>query len=565
MLQRPRNILKSHHNCPRRAQAASDSAYSNSNTFALNTPLVKFCQPNYSPWDKALTQLAVKWVKTSAKRRSHNLRRSMVKRPTLRNTTTSDPVGSGTKDISPVVKRDPAHGGPCPRESDICKEASNQAYVGKDQGSSSDCGLAENTDSMEQKKEVIGTQRSINGRQDRVGERTLTIEEYIAHRRRVAIAKLMVKFQNWLDKRLAIISYTIQTSDASGETGGDARNAGSQSPDMSDNKPKGTSNRPKRQLSDNDDSDDVPSGGDDNGRDRGGNKRAKMDADPEEVKLACPFHKHNPKAHRKDGCIKGAWKTIHRLKEHLYRVHLLPKHNCPRCNSCFENDKELQTHLRADDPCKKSNVAREEGIDQDTERKLRERKKYNSCQTESQRWNDIYLLLFPGADRNAIPSPYPEAATPSKNFERYQRVEKRIKKELPELVKRRVETTFEKTEADLLHGLNDIVRSCLADFFRNSMSQEEGSSATTSKTASRATSPGLVSLEEPCAESVATTLEPLVDVDYLLSDPEFGFGSEHCMFDFNPPFTFECGPDGYVADKALSDSGYASTGNSIAF
>ncbi len=72
---------------------------------------------------------------------------------------------------------------------------------------------------------------------------------------------------------------------------------------------------------------------------------------------------------------------------------------------CFGDDKELQAHLRADEPCKKSHVAPEEGIDQDTERKLRERKRHNSGQTETQRWNDIYLLLFPSADRNALPSP----------------------------------------------------------------------------------------------------------------------------------------------------------------
>jgi len=88
-------------------------------------------------------------------------------------------------------------------------------------------------------------------------------------------------------------------------------------------------------------------------------------------------------------------------------VHLLPKYKCPRCNLGFNNDKELEDHLRADDNklCKKSNVVREEGIDQDTERKLRERKKHNSSQTETQRWIEIYLLLFPAADKDAIPSP----------------------------------------------------------------------------------------------------------------------------------------------------------------
>jgi hypothetical protein len=86
-------------------------------------------------------------------------------------------------------------------------------------------------------------------------------------------------------------------------------------------------------------------------------------------------------------------------------VHLLPKYKCPRCNLGCNSDKELEDHLRADELCKKSNMVREEGIDQDTERKLRERKKHNSGQTETQRWIEIYLLLFPAANKDAIPSP----------------------------------------------------------------------------------------------------------------------------------------------------------------
>ncbi|KAI0877100.1 hypothetical protein GGS24DRAFT_448772 [Hypoxylon argillaceum] len=421
---------------------------------------------------------------------------------------------------------------------------------------------------MERNKAAIGVQRSKDNRQDREGERRLTAEEYIAHRRGIAVEQVMGGFQKWLDKRLAIISYAIEASDASDETGSSTRTTGSMTRDTSGKKSGGAAGRPKRQLSDNNDPDDLAGGGDDNGRDGGGNKRAKKDTDPEEVKLACPFHKHNPKAHKKQLCIKGGWKSIHRLKEHLYRVHLLPKHNCPRCNLCFENDKELQVHLRADEPCKKSNVAPEEGIDQDTERKLRERKRHNSGQTEMQRWNDIYLLLFPGADRNAIPSPYPdydETATRSKNFERYKGVEKRIKKELPRLVRQRVERKFDKVEADMLHGINDIIRNCLADFFRNNMSQDEGSSTTTPQTASRATTPGLTSIEEPRAPSFDQPIEAEIDISYLLDDQDLSFGAGLNLFDFDPQFSMDNGADGYGVDKVSSDSGYVSTSTMTGF
>ncbi|KAI0435864.1 hypothetical protein F4803DRAFT_275905 [Xylaria telfairii] len=497
-------------------------------------------------------------------------------------------VSSRTKGAS-TVPRDSAHGGGPRLSVDVCKEGSNQAYVGRDQGKPSDCALARNTDSMERNKVAAAPQRSRSGRKDRGEDRRLTAEEYIAHRREIAVERVMGGFQRWLDKRLAIISYTIEASEASDDTGTGTHTTGSQSRDAGGKKSGGASGRPKRQLSDNNEPGDLSGGGDDNGQDRGGNKRAKKGkylfkplvirlgsiryksclcnyTDPEDVKLACPFHKHNPKAHKKELCMKGGWKSIHRLKEHLYRVHLLPKHNCPRCNSCFENDKELQVHLRADEPCKKSNVAPEEGIDQDTERKLRERKRHNSGQTETQRWNDIYLLLFPGVDRNAIPSPYPdhdETATRSKNFERYKRVETRIKKELPRLVRQRVERKFEKVEADMLHDINDIIRNCLADFFRNNMSQDEGSSTTTPQTASRATTPVLMPVEEPQALSF-DHFEPQIGVDYLLDDPNLGFGGELGLFDYNPEL-IDSGVDGYGVDKVSSDSGYVSTSTLTGF
>ncbi|KAI0472293.1 hypothetical protein F4859DRAFT_99646 [Xylaria cf. heliscus] len=491
----------------------------------------------------------------------------MVKRLASEKNDISAHVSSRTKGASAVVTRDSAHGGGPRLSVDVCEESSHQAYVRRDQGKSSDCQLARNTDSMERNKVAGAAQRPRSDRKDRGEDRRLTAEEYIAHRREIAVERVMGGFQRWLDKRLAIISYTIEASEASDDTGAGTRTAGSQSRDAGGKRSGAATGRPKRQLSDNNDPDDLSGGGDDNGKDRGGNKRAKMDTDPEEVKLACPFHKHNPKAHKKDLCMKGGWKSIHRLKEHLYRVHLLPKHNCPRCNSCFENDKELQVHLRADEPCKKSNVAPEEGIDQDTERKLRERKRYNSGQTETQRWNDIYLLLFPGADRNAIPSPYPdydETATRSKNFERYKRVETRIKKELPRLVRQRVERKFEKVEADMLHDINDIIRNCLADFFRNNMSQDEGSSTTTTpQTTSRATTPVLTPVEEP--HDLFDTLEPhQIGVDYLLDDPELGFGGELGLFDYNPQF-IDNDVDGYGVDKVSSDSGYVSISTMTGF
>lgn len=127
---------------------------------------------------------------------------------------------------------------------------------------------------MERDKAAIAAQRSKSGRENREGERRLTPEEYIAHRKQLAVEKVMSGFQRWLDKRLAIISYTIEASEASDGTGPSARGTGSRGKSTDEKMSSGASNRPKRQFSDDDNGDDDP-GGDDNGQDRGGNKRAK--------------------------------------------------------------------------------------------------------------------------------------------------------------------------------------------------------------------------------------------------------------------------------------------------
>lgn len=233
------------------------------------------------------------------------------------------------------------HGGPCLSDSDVCEAKLNQAHLGRDPVNPSDCGLADNADSMEGNKAIDAVQQPTSGRRDQKGENGLTVEEYVAHRKRLMIERVMAEFRRWLDKRLAILSYAIETSDASDEAASDSPATGSQSTGAGGNRSEKSTARPKRQLSDSNDPGD-PSGGDDNGRDRGGNKRAKTgkyyfessdsscldcsmtvnaianlhsakDVDPEDLRLSCPFHKHNPAAHRKDVCMR-TWKSIHRLK-----------------------------------------------------------------------------------------------------------------------------------------------------------------------------------------------------------------------------------------------------------
>lgn len=146
----------------------------------------------------------------------------------------------------------------------------------------------------------------------------------------------------------------------------------------------------------------------------------------------------------------------------------------------------------------------------------------------------------------------------SKNFERYKRVETRIKKELPRLVQQQVERKFEKVEVDVLHGMTDIVRKCLADFFRNNMSNDEGSSTTTPQTSSRATTPSLPSAEEPRAPPLQNMNQPQISLDYFFegTDLEFGRGDLE-IFDFDFTCGTDYGQDVFGVDK-VPDSGYDS-------
>ncbi|POS80000.1 hypothetical protein DHEL01_v201606 [Diaporthe helianthi] len=82
-----------------------------------------------------------------------------------------------------------------------------------------------------------------------------------------------------------------------------------------------------------------------NGSENEGNeapKHKKAKGDEAEVKrLACPFFKRNPHRYKDQGkCVGPGWLTVHRLKEHLYRRHMLPIY-CYRCREIFPNDRLL--------------------------------------------------------------------------------------------------------------------------------------------------------------------------------------------------------------------------------
>ncbi|KAI0121705.1 hypothetical protein BJ170DRAFT_644003 [Xylariales sp. AK1849] len=134
------------------------------------------------------------------------------------------------------------------------------------------------------------------------------------------------------------------------------------------------------------------------------NKRVRA-VPPGVVKLACPFFKRDPAAwSNRLACTGPGWSTISRLKEHIYRSHRRPPHICKRCYESFVSEDRLEDHSRADVPCRKSNAIPPTGINEYQYQQLR--KKPPGTKSDSERWVEMYRIIFPLTD--VVPSPYYE-------------------------------------------------------------------------------------------------------------------------------------------------------------
>lgn len=86
-------------------------------------------------------------------------------------------------------------------------------------------------------------------------------------------------------------------------------------------------------------------------------------------------------------------------REHIYRSHSL-KSCCPRCFERFDKPEALQSHQRAEVPCKLKQRG-PDAITEDQEKLLRTRAKVN-C-SEDVKWKEMYQAIFP--DETVVPSP----------------------------------------------------------------------------------------------------------------------------------------------------------------
>lgn len=92
-----------------------------------------------------------------------------------------------------------------------------------------------------------------------------------------------------------------------------------------------------------------------------------------------------------------------RCREHLYRNHKAAPY-CKRCWKIFDTNelKDQHTTVPANQICEAVPGEPPEGVTPNQVSELRSRGKPYSKLSESERWNEIFRLLFPGAN---IPSP----------------------------------------------------------------------------------------------------------------------------------------------------------------
>ncbi|KAF5489313.1 hypothetical protein CGCS363_v011892 [Colletotrichum siamense] len=120
-------------------------------------------------------------------------------------------------------------------------------------------------------------------------------------------------------------------------------------------------------------------------------------------RLACPYLKYEPERfhHR---CRGAAYTTIHRLKEHLYRVHKQSPH-CIRCKETFTKDSDVKAHLsHPGQGCDFIDGVSIEGLTSEQFQKLKSKKRKPGVTTNEEKWQEIFRIVFPDATR--CPDPY---------------------------------------------------------------------------------------------------------------------------------------------------------------
>ncbi|KUJ19396.1 uncharacterized protein LY89DRAFT_489628 [Mollisia scopiformis] len=183
---------------------------------------------------------------------------------------------------------------------------------------------------------------------------------------------------------------------------------------------------------------------------RKGKEPASIDASEVALRYACPYRKHNPRKYSVQAwrrCALTPHTSVARVKAHLYKYHTI--HQCPRCKNLFPDITGLEEHTLAPDSCLVQEAEQVDGITTKLRQQLQDRRKAFPGQTESDRWIQIFKIIFQPGEGDEIPDPYfedvrdtepePPLSPESRVFAEY---EGHFRRELPRHFQHILETTI---------------------------------------------------------------------------------------------------------------------------
>lgn len=194
-------------------------------------------------------------------------------------------------------------------------------------------------------------------------------------------------------------------------------------------------------------------------------KKAKLSGNENNLKFACPYFKRDPtRFTRRQACSGPGFSSISRVKEHIYRAHRQPDHQCIRCYQTFMEKDLLEEHLRAAVPCEISTCNFSDGVDE--AQYIRLRRKPSGDQTDIERWEDIYRIIFPKA--SIIPSCFYESHDTVATSKIYSAGLKHVESTLIAGIERDLEDRFDQVgtelKASFIHMIRERLRVTIKQF-----------------------------------------------------------------------------------------------------
>ncbi|KAK1753821.1 hypothetical protein QBC47DRAFT_387182 [Echria macrotheca] len=118
------------------------------------------------------------------------------------------------------------------------------------------------------------------------------------------------------------------------------------------------------------------------------------------LRFACPFVKRDPALHVKLGCHGPGWTSVHQVRMHIFRRHLM-RLTCNRCFESFASPQDLMNHQRSNVPCEMDYTGPTNFINSEAKDLLRSLPLSGGSPVD--KWQEMYSIIFPG---EVVPTPF---------------------------------------------------------------------------------------------------------------------------------------------------------------